>query len=254
MRLDGNTTAVVTGGASGLGEAIVRYLSSKGVKVVAADLNEEKGRALESEIGCKFFKTNVTDEESVKQLFEFTKTQFQNVHIVVNSAGISAAGTIIYSKGVFDTNIFLNVMMINVVGTFNVSKYAALYMSKQELVHGSDERGVIINISSVAGEEGQKGQVAYSASKGAILGMTLPMARDLGKFRIRVVAIQPGIFQTPMTDVMPEKVLKGLKDSTPLGRLGKAEELAHLIGAISENSYVNGTNWRLDGGIRMPLM
>lgn len=112
-------------------------------------------------------------------------------------------------------------MSINVVGTFNVSKHAALLMSKQELIQNFEERGVIINISSVAGEEGQKGQVAYSASKGAILGMTLPMARDLGRFKIRVVAVQPGVFVTPMTEVMPEKVLKGLNDSTPLGRPGK---------------------------------
>lgn len=156
-------------------------------------------------------------------MFEFTQETFKGVHIVVNCAGISSAGTIIYSKGVFDTKLFDNVLKINVTGTFNVSKYAALYMSKQELIPGFEERGVIINISSVAGEEGQKGQVAYSASKGAILGMTLPMARDLGKFKIRVVAVQPGIFVTPMTEIMPEKIQKGLNDATPLGRPGKPQ-------------------------------
>lgn len=151
MRLDNTVTAIITGGVSGLGEAIVRYFRSKGVNVVAADLNSERGEALEKEIGCRFFKTNVTDEENVKKLFEFTKETFKGVHVVVNCAGISSAGTIIYSKGVFDTKIFDNVLKINVTGTFNVSKYAALYMSKQELISGFDERGVIINISSVAG-------------------------------------------------------------------------------------------------------
>lgn len=130
----------------------------------------------------------------MKRLFLFAKNEFQNIHVVVNSAGIGIAGNIIYSQGTFETNLFENVLKINVTGTFIVSKYAALYMSNQQLIKGFDERGVIINISSISAQDGQKGQVAYSASKGAILGMTLPMARDLGRFKIRVMAIQPGVF------------------------------------------------------------
>lgn len=138
----------------------------------------------------------------------------------MNCAGILSAGTIIYSKGVVSSDEMLKVLKINVVGTFNLCKYGALYMSKQnEIAEG--ERGVIVNVASVAGEEGQKGQVVYSASKGAIIGMTLPMARDLGKYGIRVMTVAPGIFMTPMGDHIPPKTLNELKSATPLGRPGK---------------------------------
>lgn len=251
MRLDNKITAIVTGGASGLGEATVRLLRERGVNVVIADLNVESGEKIAKELGCLFFKTNIIDEENVKELFEFTKKHYSGVHIVVNSAGVLSAGMTLWSKGVLSSEEMLKVLKINVVGTFNVSKYAALHMSKQEAL-SEGERGVIINVASVAGEEGQKGQVVYAASKGAVIGMTLPMARDLGKFGIRVMTIAPGIFMTPMGDHVPPKVADGLKSNTPLGRMGRPIEFAQVALSICENSFATGTVWRVDGGIRLP--
>lgn len=220
--------------------------------MVIADLNTEAGERLAREVGCLFFKTNIIDEENVKALFEFTQKNYTDVHIVVNCAGVLSAGTTLWSKGVLSSEEMMKVLKINVVGTFNVSKYAALHMSKQAEV-SEGERGVIVNVASVAGEEGQKGQVVYAASKGAIIGMTLPMARDLGKFGIRVMTIAPGIFQTPMGDHVPAKVGDVLKSNTPLGRMGKPIEFAQLTAAICENSFATGTVWRVDGGIRLPF-
>lgn len=170
---------------------------------------------------------------------------------MVNCAGILSAGVIVYSKGVLSSDEMLKVLKINVIGTFNVCKYAAMHMSKQEAI-GEGERGVIINVASVAGEDGQKGQVVYAASKGAIMGMTLPMARDLGKWGIRVMTIAPGVFATPMGDHIPPKTGDVLKASTPLGRFGVAKEFAMTVGAICENGFATGTIWRVDGGIRLP--
>lgn len=146
----------------------------------------------------------------------------------------------------------LKVLKINVVGSFNMSKHAAKIMASQEEVSG--ERGVIINVASVAGFEGQKGQTIYAASKGAILGMTLPMARDLGKYKIRVMTIAPGIFRTPMGSNLQEKIVQQLEKTTPLGRLGDSHEFALAVKSIIENPYASGTTWRLDGGVRLPYL
>ena len=170
--------------------------------------------------------------------------------MVVNSAGIIAAGTIIYSKGVASSSVMEKVLKINVIGTFNMSKWGAKYMSGQEEVDG--ERGVIINVASVAGIEGQKGQTIYSASKGAIIGMTLPMARDLGKFKVRVMTVAPGIFMTNMGAGIKKEVVEQLNQVTPLGRMGVAKDFAHVCKAMVENPYATGDVWRLDGGIRLP--
>lgn len=221
MKIDKSLVAVVTGGASGLGLATVELLRSQGANVVIADLNEDLGKEVAERLGCKFFKTNVVDEKNVQELFKFTLQEYKKVHAVVNCAGIIAAGTIIYSKGVVSSELMEKVLKINVVGTLNVSKYGAKIMSEQEELE-SGERGVIINVASVAGIEGQKGQVIYSASKGALIGMTLPMARDLGKYKIRVMTIAPGIFKTPMGDGINEKYLKIMMNNTPLGRLGSS--------------------------------
>ena len=220
MKIDKSLVAIVTGGASGLGRATVELLRSMEAKVVIADLNEDLGNELAKKLECDFFKTNVVDEKNVQELFRFTVEKYKRVHVVVNCAGIISAGTIIYSKGVLSSDVMEKVLKINVIGTLNVSKYGAKIMSEQEEVNG--ERGVIINVASVAGIEGQKGQVVYSASKGALIGMTLPMARDLGKYKIRVMTIAPGIFETPMGSGISQKYVELMNKNTPLGRLGNA--------------------------------
>lgn len=192
MKIDKSLVAIVTGGASGLGKATVELLRSYGAQVVIADLNEKDGEELAKKLECSFYKTNVADEKNVEGLINFTVEKYKKIHVVVNCAGVVSAGTLIYSKGVLSSDVMEKVLKINVIGTLNVSKYAAKCMAAQEEVNG--ERGVIINVASVAGYEGQKGQTVYSASKGALIGMTLPMARDLGKYKIRVMTIAPGIF------------------------------------------------------------
>ena len=220
MKIDKSLVAIVTGGASGLGRATVELLRSMQAQVVIADLNEDLGNELAKKLECEFFKTNVIDEKNVQDLFKFTIEKYKRVHVIVNCAGIISAGTLIYSKGVVSSDVMEKVLKINVIGTLNVSKYGAKIMSEQEEING--ERGVIINVASVAGIEGQKGQVVYSASKGALIGMTLPMARDLGKYKIRVMTIAPGIFETPMGSGISQKYIELMNKNTPLGRLGNA--------------------------------
>ncbi|KRX06002.1 hypothetical protein PPERSA_01080 [Pseudocohnilembus persalinus] len=257
MKIDQNTVALVTGGASGLGEQTVRQLVQLGAKVMIADLNEENGNNMAKELGnqVKFFKTNVTDEENVKNLVEETVKAFGAIHIVVNSAGIISAGKFLNKKGrQIEVKDFMKCIQINVVGTFLVSKYASAQMAKQEYINEQQERGVIIMVASVAAFEGQQGQTTYSASKGALVGMTLPMARDLGVFGIRVVTIAPGLFMTPMGSSLPEKAKVALEKSTALGRLGIPEEFAQMAVSIAQNSYLTGVTIRIDGGIRFPNM
>ncbi len=227
-------------------------LRNQGVQVVIADLNEEQGKEIAKKLGCLFFKTNVADEKNVEQLIKFTVENYKKIHVVVNCAGIIAAGMTIFSKGVVSSENMEKVLKINVIGTLNVSKHAAKVMSEQEEVEG--ERGVIINVASVAGFEGQKGQVVYSASKGALIGMTLPMARDLGKYKIRVMTIAPGVFETPMGSGINKKFLEIMLQNTPLGRLGNPSEFAIAVEGIIKNPYATGDIWRLDGGIRLPYL
>jgi NAD(P)-dependent dehydrogenase (short-subunit alcohol dehydrogenase family) len=182
---------------------------------------------------------------------EQTVSKFGGVNIVINCAGIINATPIVSSRGVATSAEFLKVFNINVLGTFNVSKYAAQQMMKQPVLNEEKERGVIINVASVAGFEGQRGQVIYAGSKGAIIGMTLPMARDLGKYGIRVVTIAPGVFITPMGKGLNPKIQKSLEDQTTVGRLGVPREFGDAIVSLSRNSYVTGTTLRLDGGIRL---
>eukprot|EP01017_Pseudomicrothorax_dubius_P006860 TRINITY_DN1203_c0_g2_i1.p1 TRINITY_DN1203_c0_g2~~TRINITY_DN1203_c0_g2_i1.p1 ORF type:complete len:266 (-),score=78.32 TRINITY_DN1203_c0_g2_i1:138-935(-) len=263
MKLEG-LVAIVTGGASGLGEAAVRALLDANVRVVIADINDRQGELISKSAGddkCVYIKTDITNEDNVRELIEKTVSLFGALHIVVNCAGVITAGLIVNAKGnILSTDEMLKVLRINVMGTFNVCKYAARQMTKQNAVTNTTtntgdpliERGVIINVASVAGIEGQKGQTIYSASKGAIIGMTLPMARDLGTHGIRVVTVAPGIFFTPMAKEISPKIADFLKKSTALGRLGDPREFAQAVISAVENSYLTGTVLRLDGGVRLP--
>lgn len=253
MELNGKV-AIVTGGASGLGEATVHAYLEAGSKVAIFDLNDERGKALEAESGDNvvYYHVDVTDEENVQNAIDKTVTAFGDVHICNNYAGISYAAKTVGKDGAFPLDGYKKVIDINLVGTFNVMRLAALQMSKQEPYNDDGSRGVIINTSSIAAYEGQIGQVAYSASKGGVVGMTLPAARDLAPLGIRVNTIVPGLIHTPLFESMPEPVYESLSKS-PLfpRRLGKAEEIAHLSKYIVENEYTNGECIRMDGGLRM---
>lgn len=253
MELSGRV-AVVTGGASGLGEATVREIVTAGGKAVIFDLNEEKGNKLVGELEDQaiFVKVDVTSEENVQAGLERAIAEFGGVHILVNCAGIALAKKVLGRSGVHDLASFNKVLQVNVVGTFNAIRLTAEKMAANE-PNDEGERGVIINTASVAAFDGQIGQAAYSASKGAVVGMSLPLARDLAPLGIRVVSIAPGVFETPLFAGLPEKAQAALAKMTPFPpRLGKPQEYAKLVRAIVENPMLNGETIRLDGAIRMP--
>ena len=250
MKLEG-LVAFVTGGASGLGAETVRQLIKSGCKVAFADLNEENAENILKEVGkenAKFISLDVTDEKAVKKAIDETVEAFGGLHIAVNCAGIAVIGQTITSKTTMNFSALKLVTEINVYGTIYVAAHAAKAMSKNEPVNERGERGVIINVASVAAFEGQRGQVPYSASKGAIVGITTPMARDLGRFGIRVVAIAPGTIMSPMLAAQSEKMKALFLKDTPLGRFGEPDEFAHMVRACVENSYLNGVTLRMDGG------
>ncbi|MGE7122388.1 3-hydroxyacyl-CoA dehydrogenase [Peribacillus sp. NPDC046944] len=247
------TVAVVTGGASGLGEATVRNIIHKGGKAIILDLSEEKGARLVEELGDSvlFIKTDVTQEDSVQAALDQGIETFGTINTVVNCAGIAIAEKVVGRKGTHELKAFSKVVTVNLIGTFNVIRLAA-----EKMVHNpmneEGERGVIINTASVAAFEGQIGQAAYSASKGGIVGMTLPIARDLASFGIRVVSIAPGLFHTPMFDSLPEEARTSLGKTVPFpSRLGYPNEYAKLTESIITNPMLNGETIRLDGAIRM---
>ena len=248
--------AIVTGGASGLGKATVEAIVKKGGKAVILDIKEEEGKKVAEALGegnAVFVKTDVTNEDEVKNAIKVAKEKFGGLHIAVNCAGTGIAMKTISKAGPHDLQSFLFIININLVGTFNVSRLAAYEMSQNDPVTEDGERGVIINTASVAAFDGQIGQVAYSASKGGIVGMTLPMARDLARYGIRVVTIAPGTFDTPLLGLLPDEVKKALAAQIPFPqRLGKPEEYAALALHIIENSMLNGETIRLDGALRMP--
>lgn len=258
MEIGANTPAVVTGGASGLGEATARALAAKGVKVAIFDLQEEKGLKVASEIGGIFCEVNVTDDASVDAGFAKAREAHGQERILVNCAGTGNAiktakrdrntGEISH----FPLDAFNWLIQINLVGTFRcIAKSAAGMMTLDPLTEDGD-RGAIVNTASVAGEDGQIGQAAYSASKGGVIGMTLPIARDLMNEGIRVNTILPGIFETPLMAAAPPQVKEALAASVPFPkRLGRPEEYAHLALTMIENGYFNGEDVRLDGSIRM---
>ncbi|MCJ8146047.1 3-hydroxyacyl-CoA dehydrogenase [Acinetobacter sp. A3.8] len=247
-----NKVAIITGGASGLGLATVKRFVQLGAKIAVLDFNESAGVTLSSEFSDQvlFVKTNVADESSVQQAITQVMARFGAIHICINYAGVGGAVKTLGKNGVFPLEEFNRVIQINLVGTFNVLRLAAEQMAKNELVDG--ERGVIINTASVAAFEGQVGQAAYSASKGGIVGMTLPIARDLAQYGIRVNTIAPGLIHTPLFDSLGEKVIESLS-ATVLNpqRLGQPDEIAQTAQFIIENAYMNGETIRVDGGIRM---
>jgi NAD(P)-dependent dehydrogenase (short-subunit alcohol dehydrogenase family) len=258
MKLDGNTAAVVTGAASGLGAATARALAAKGVKVAIFDLNAEAGEALAAEIGGVFCAVNVTDEDSVVAGFAKAREAHGQERVLVNCAGIApAAKTVGKNRETgeprsHDMALFEKAIAINLVGTFRCISKSAAGMSTLEPVDASGSRGAIVNTASVAAQDGQIGQAAYAASKGGVLAMTLPVARDLMSEGIRVNTILPGIFETPMMAGMPQGVQDALAAMVPFPkRLGKAEEYAELALFLLGHDYMNGESVRLDGAIRL---
>lgn len=246
--------AVITGGASGLGEATARRVTTMGGSVAIFDLNEEKGEALASELGDRalFQKVNVTSEEEVARAITATAAHFGAIHICCNYAGIGSAARTLGRNGPHPLEQFKFVIEINLIGTFNVLRLAAAEMVNNEPYNEYGGRGCIINTASVAAYEGQIGQAAYSASKGGVVGMTLPIARDLASMGIRVNTIVPGLINTPLFDSASQQVIDSLASQVLYPkRLGEADEIAHVAIMLMENEYMNGECIRMDGGIRM---
>ncbi|MEO7248450.1 MAG: SDR family NAD(P)-dependent oxidoreductase [Novosphingobium sp.] len=258
MLLDSTIAAVVTGGASGLGAATARALAAKGVKVALFDLNADMGEALAAEIGGTFCLVNVTDDASVDAGFAKARAAHGQERVLVNCAGIgNAIKTVSRDRETgavkhFPLDAFNLVIQINLVGTFRCLAKSAAGMLTLDPLNDEGERGAIVNTASAAAEDGQIGQAAYSASKGGVVGMTLPIARDLMNEGIRVNTILPGIFETPLLMGLPEKAIVALNASVPFPkRMGRPAEYALLALAMIENPYFNGEDVRLDGAIRM---
>ncbi|MFC6168415.1 3-hydroxyacyl-CoA dehydrogenase [Acinetobacter terrestris] len=245
---------VVTGGASGLGAATATYLIGQGAKVLMVDMNQELGQEMQQRLGEQsvFVKLDVTDEHAVKVFFDNIEQEYGQLNGLVNCAGIAPSAKVLGRDGMHDFAMFQKVLNINVNGTFNMIRFAANLIAKYQLQAGEEERGVIVNTASVAAFDGQIGQSAYAASKGAVVAMTLPLARELAREAIRVMTIAPGIMETPMLKGMPQNVQDALGQMVPFPpRLAKPEEFAQLVGHIFENAYLNGEVIRLDGAIRM---
>jgi NAD(P)-dependent dehydrogenase (short-subunit alcohol dehydrogenase family) len=251
MQIEGSS-AIVVGGASGLGEATVRALHGKGAVVTIADVNAEKGASLASELGLEFVSCDVREEEQVQAAVQKAAAREGGLRIAVCCAGIGWAQKVAGSKGPHPLMPFEVTIQINLIGTFNVLRYAAAAMIANEPVDDG-ERGVCVHTASVAAFDGQVGQIAYSASKGGIVGMTLPAARDLAQYGIRVNTIAPGLFDTPLLAALPEEARQKLGAGVPYPpRLGQPSEYADLACHIVENRMLNGETIRLDGALRMP--
>lgn len=245
------TAAIVTGGASGLGEATARHFSQNGAIVTILDRDAERGEKVADEIGGYFAQTDVTDEASVASAIVLAMDKMGRISACVNCAGIAYGIKTVGRDGPHPLDAFQRTIDINLMGTFNVSRLAAAEMARND-PEPDGARGVIVNTASVAAYDGQKGQVAYAASKGGIVGMTLPMARDLASTGIRVMTIAPGIFMTPMLAGLPEDVQAQLATDVPCpARLGDPAEYADLAGFIVSAGYLNGEVIRLDGALRM---
>jgi NAD(P)-dependent dehydrogenase (short-subunit alcohol dehydrogenase family) len=253
MELNG-TGAIVSGGASGLGEGTARELAAAGCRVVVADLNEERGKAVADVIGGLFVRTDVADEESVQAAVDAAASAGPPLRVVVSCAGIGFAARTVGRDGTpHDLAAYRKVIDINLIGTFNLMRIGAAAIARSEPADADGQRGVVINTASVAGIEGQTGQVAYSASKGGIIGMTVPAARDLAAIGVRVNTICPGIIDTPIYGTGPGSDEWKARLTAPVvfpKRMGTAAEFAHLVRALIENDYMNAEVVRFDGGIR----
>lgn len=237
--------ALITGGASGMGAATVAHLKQKGMQVAVLDLKKNPFADISLE-------ADVTSGESVGNAINQIVERLNAIHVLVNCAGIAPAARIVGKNGPLPLSDFQRVIEVNLLGTFNVMRLAAAQMMQQNIVNQDAERGVIINTASIAAFEGQIGQAAYSASKGAIASMTLPAAREFSQFGIRVMAIAPGVIMTPMMEKMPAEIVQHLAAAAPFPqRLGQPQEYARLVEHIIENAYLNGSVIRLDGGLRM---
>ena len=244
--------AIVTGGASGLGEATARLLSERGAKVAVFDLNAEKGAAVAADIGGDFFKCQVTDEASVQSSLDAAREKNGVARILINCAGIATGSRIVGRDGPHSLELYTKVVTVNLIGTFNMTRLFATEASNAEPLNDDGERGAVVMTASVAAYEGQIGQVAYSASKGGVVGMTMPIARDLSSRGVRVCTIAPGVLLTPLADGLPEEALEALNASVPFPqRMGHASEYAELALHICENRFLNGETIRIDGALRM---
>jgi NAD(P)-dependent dehydrogenase (short-subunit alcohol dehydrogenase family) len=243
--------AVVTGGASGLGLAVARLLVARGGKVVLLDVNDDKGNAAAAELGAAYLRTDVTSEAGVKDAIGAAHATLGGLNVAINCAGILGAGRVLGKEGPMPLSQFETTVRVNLIGSFNVIKAAGERM--QANTPGDDgERGVIVNTASIAAYEGQIGQAAYSASKGGVVGMTLPIAREFARIGVRIMTVAPGVFHTPMVDGMPPQVYESLCASVPYpSRLGKPEEFADAVAFILQNRYLNGSVIRVDGAVRL---
>jgi NAD(P)-dependent dehydrogenase (short-subunit alcohol dehydrogenase family) len=257
MKID-KRTFVITGGGSGLGAACARRLADRGAKIVIADVQKEAGQGLAAEFGDHgwFVETDVTSRQSAERCVETAVREFGAIHGLINCAGIALAERVVGKTGPHRLESFSRVIGVNLIGTFNMISVAAAAMSQNAALPAGDstsgERGVIVNTASVAAFDGQIGQAAYAASKAGVAGLTLPVARELARFGIRVMTIAPGIFETPMLGQLSEEIRNSLGQQIPFpSRLGRPDEFAALVEQIVENEMLNGETIRLDGAIRM---
>ncbi|MEM7090133.1 MAG: SDR family NAD(P)-dependent oxidoreductase [Pseudomonadota bacterium] len=246
-----STAALITGGASGLGKATARHLASKGAQVTILDRDAEQGEKVAADIGGFFIQTDVTDEASAAAAVALATSRMGRVTAAINCAGIAAGIKTVGRDGPHPLDAFQHTIDVNLVGTFNVARLAAAEMARND-PEPDGARGVIINTASIAAFDGQKGQVAYAASKGGVVGMTLPMARDLASSGVRVMTIAPGIFMTPMLAGLPDEIQQQLAADVPNpARLGDPDEYGRLAAFIVEMGYLNGEVIRIDGALRM---
>ncbi|MCY0898923.1 MAG: 3-hydroxyacyl-CoA dehydrogenase [Firmicutes bacterium] len=251
MELKGSVF-IITGGASGLGQATAEVFSEAGARVALFDVAKEAGQAVADEVGGTFYEVDVTQEQQVQHAVKQVVQRYGSLHGAVNCAGVGVAARVLSRRGPHPLDLFQRVLTVNVVGTFNVIRWVAEVLAKAPAVNADGERGVIVNTASIAAFDGQIGQAAYSASKGAIVSMTLPIARELAEFGVRVVSIAPGVFDTPMLGMLPEAARQSLGAQVPFpARLGQPREYGLMARHIVENVMINGETIRLDGALRM---